>query len=74
MNEDTKFPEACHHSESAPETHIAEDVDDWFKACMADFPNTGELDSYDNLVTIHRTQGDFIRWYMKWFSQFKEDE
>jgi len=71
LNEDTKFPEACHHSESAPETHIAEDVDDWFKACIEDYPymkfEPGNADVWR--LYVLRTQ-----WFMKWFSQFKEDE
>ena len=67
MNEDTKFPEACHHSESAPETHIAEDVDDWFRACMEDYP-------INYMITQDRWVEEAEDWYEKWFSQFKEDE
>jgi len=60
------FPEAIHHSESAGKTYLAENVDDWFKRCMDDYPRTKKYPLSD-------TVNDRSAWVYKWFNQFRSD-
>ncbi len=42
------------------------DVNDWFKRCKADFPESEQITHSPVQSLI------FYQWFEKWFSQFKE--
>ena len=65
MSDETKFPLGfCYQEWVFPQ----DEVEEWFKRCMADRPNPDDYDaaSGDDFMLFEQ------RWYVKWFGQFNE--
>ena len=70
----SEFPEGDCHFENVV-TYEAEQVNAWFKRCMAEFP----VDTYvptdkEHVVRIVTPEYEDVEmWFEKWFSQFIEN-
>ena len=72
VNKETKFPEPFVGWFEITPAHDPEEVDDWFKRCIEDYPladygvKTGTGD-----YGLYRARVD---WFDRWFSQFRNDK
>jgi len=80
LDEETKFPEwrrfECGDHVSWTWTISKLEMDDWFRRCLADFPNIKAIVESDPLPNMSRTFQALLCigiWKTKWFSQFMEE-
>ena len=76
MSANNEFPESYEDFYCSP-IYDGEDVDDWFKRCLEDFPemyNRG-YSSSDGAEYNYYTYNDeeITTWLEKWFSQFRNE-
>lgn len=50
-----------------------EDVQEWFQRCMKDAPEPIQYDWEDREVGLEVLRDDYVKWFEKWFSQFREN-
>ena len=71
---DTKFPRPPKVFKSVPAlTFYPDEVDDWFKRCIAEFPYADPYGDDTSDPLFLKLIRDRHIWFIKWFGQFKED-
>ena len=50
-----------------------DDIKNWFKRCMNDFPFLSRYDYLEDVLDALEVLRDRSKWFHKWFSQFVED-
>lgn len=75
MNEETKFPQGAIRGSDFASIYYGSEIDDWFKRCLADYPNVIDILEAKQDIGMSRTFQALLlvsNWRAKWFDQFKE--